>query len=90
MGDGVGQCHTAPSEAEEEKSDSQERGDSMPDHGARMVRTEVETKPEGSKQSKQLAGQEVHLDWEWWEGGVQKNERMSLEWSNAPVNWGSS
>lgn len=33
----------------------------MSDQGVGMAWTEVETKPEGSSQGKQLAGQEIHL-----------------------------
>lgn len=52
---------TVPSKAEEEKGDSKECGDHMSERRACMVRTEAETKPEGSNEGKQLAGQEVHL-----------------------------
>ncbi|TNN79968.1 Transmembrane protein 65 [Liparis tanakae] len=50
-----------PSKAEDEKDDAQEGGHSVPDQGIGMARTEVETKPEGSRQAKQLARQKIHL-----------------------------
>lgn len=53
--------HNVPSKAEDEKSRPQERGECMPDQRTGMAGTEVETKPEGSSQSQQLAGQEIHL-----------------------------
>lgn len=52
---------TVPSEAEDEKGNAKESGHSMPDQGIGMARTEVETKPEGSNQGKQLARQKIHL-----------------------------
>lgn len=61
---------TVPSKAEDEKSRPQERGECMPDQRAGMAGTEVETKPEGSSQSQQLAGQEIHLS------GTQINVRQ--------------
>lgn len=52
---------SVPSKAEDEKGNAKESGHSMPDEGTGMSRTEVETKPEGSSQSKQLACQKIHL-----------------------------
>lgn len=52
---------SVPSEAEDEKGNAKESGHSMPDEGVGMSRTEVEAKPEGSGQGKQLARQEIHL-----------------------------
>lgn len=58
---------TVPSKAEDEQGDAQEGGHSVPDQGAGMAGTEVETKPEGSGQGKQLTGQKIHLRWGWGE-----------------------
>lgn len=57
----VGQYYTVPSETEDEKGNAKESGHSVPDHGIGMARIEVETKPEGSSKSKQLARQKIHL-----------------------------
>lgn len=56
-----GQHHAVPSEAEDEKGDAEESCHSMSDQGIGMAGTEVETKPEGSSQGKQLARQKIHL-----------------------------
>ena len=58
-----GHYHAVPSEAEDKKGNAQESGHSVSDQGIGVPGTEVETKPEGSSQGKQLAGQKVHL---WW------------------------
>lgn len=58
------QCETAsyiPSKAEGEKSDAKDCGNSMPDQGTGMTGTEVEAKPEGSSQGKQLACHKINL-----------------------------
>lgn len=52
---------TVPSKAEDEKGDAKESGHSVPDQGIGMAGTEVETKPEGSSQGKQLACHKIHL-----------------------------
>lgn len=54
-------CLALPSEAEDEKGDAEESCHSMPDQGSGMARTEVEAKPEGSSQGKQLTRQKIHL-----------------------------
>ena len=53
-----------PSKTEDEKSNAEDCGESVSDQGAGMAGTEVEAKPEGSSQSKQLARQKVHLSTE--------------------------
>lgn len=57
---------TVPSKAEDEQGDAEEGGHGVPDQGAGMAGTEVETKPEGSSQGKQLTRQKIHLRWEIW------------------------
>lgn len=52
---------TVPSKAEDEKGNSKESGDSVPDQGVGVARAEVETKPEGSSQGEELACQKIHL-----------------------------
>lgn len=44
----VEQCHTLPSKAEDEKTNTEESGNKVPDQGTDMGRAEVETKAEGS------------------------------------------
>lgn len=58
-----------PSKAEDEKGNAEEGGHSMPDQRVGVARTEVETKPEGGGQGKQLTCQKIHLcggdrDWD--------------------------
>lgn len=55
------QYYTVPSKAEDEKGDAKESGHNVPDQGIGMVRTEVETKPEGSSQGEKLTRQKIHL-----------------------------
>lgn len=54
-------CLALPSEAEDEKGDAEESCHSMPDQGSGVAWTEVEAKPEGSSQGKQLTRQKIHL-----------------------------
>lgn len=44
----VRQCHTLPSKAEDEKTNTEQSGNKVPDQGTDMGRAEVETKAEGS------------------------------------------
>lgn len=44
----VRQCHTLPSKAEDEKTNTEQSGNKVPDPGTDMGRAEVETKAEGS------------------------------------------
>lgn len=55
------QYRTVPSKAEDEKGNAKQSRHSVPDQGIGMAGTEVETKPEGSKQGKQLTRQKIHL-----------------------------
>lgn len=57
----LGQYHTVPSKAEDEKGNAKESGHSVPDQGVGMAGAEVEAKPESSSQGKQLARQKIHL-----------------------------
>lgn len=66
-----------PAKAEDEKGNAEESGHSMPHHGTGMFWTEVETKPEGSSQGKQLAGQKIHLC------GREREEVLKL-FNNSP------
>lgn len=56
-----GRYHTVPSKAEDKKRNAKESSHSVSDQGIGMAWTEVETKPEGSNHSKQLARQKIHL-----------------------------
>lgn len=54
--------HSAlPSEAEDEKGQTEERGHGVADKASGAARTQVEAEPEGSEKGKELTGQEVHL-----------------------------
>lgn len=54
---------TSPSEAEDEQSDAEDGGHSVPEQGGGPAGAEGETEPEGSSQGQQLAGHEIHLEW---------------------------
>lgn len=55
------QRRTVPSKAEEEKDDAEESGHGVADQWIGVAGTEVEAKPEGSGQGRQLARQKIHL-----------------------------
>lgn len=58
---GLSQQHFVPSKAENKEGYAEEGGHCMSDQRIGVARTEVETKPEGSSQSEQLASHKVHL-----------------------------
>lgn len=51
----------SPAEAEEGQVEAQQRGHDMPDKGTGLAGVQIEPKPAGCEQGKELAGHKVHL-----------------------------
>lgn len=51
----------SPAEAEEGQVEAQQCGDNMSDKGTSLAGVQVEPKPAGREQGKELAGHKVHL-----------------------------
>lgn len=51
----------SPAEAEEGQVEAQQCGHDMPDKGTGLAGVQIEPKPAGCDQSKELAGHKVHL-----------------------------
>lgn len=51
----------SPAKAEERQVEAQQRGHDMPDKGTGLAGVQIEPKPAGCEQGKELAGHKVHL-----------------------------